>query len=249
MKSIILIFVLTFLISSNPQTDRIKYVEKNLASHGFSEKNIKQIFSKFKPYQPKSQSQEKRKNKNDSINWNKLTKNIMAKKSIKQGKSFIGAHRKILEQAEKKFDVPKEVIVAVLRIETNFGQFLGNYDIATLFYNQLMTANDWKKAADNFVDLFIYCRNLHQKCSISGSYAGAFGLPQFLPSSAIKYGIDGNGDKKVNLFNVDDAIMSVANFLKQNGWTKNPIKTLTIYYGSGSNYPTIILMYAAALKH
>lgn len=57
--------------------------------------------------------------------------------------------------------------------------------------------------------------------NLYGSYSGAFGIPQFLPTSYLKYGYDGNGDGKVDLFNLDDAIFSVANYLAQNGWKWN----------------------------
>ncbi len=252
MRPAILIFVLAFLISANPQTERIKYIEKNLANRGFSQKEISGILSnpRLKLYQP---SPKPKKSKNDSIDWSKLSENIMSKKSVQQGKQFINAHRGVLNRAEKKFGVPKEAITAVLRIETDFGKFLGSYAVANLFYNQIMAAKDWQKPADNFVDLFVYCRGLRATgsycLSLKGSYAGAFGICQFLPSSAVKYGTDGGGDKKVNLFDFDDAIMSAANFLKQNGWTQNPAKALGVYYGNGSNYPALVLMYAAALKH
>ncbi len=251
MKSAILIFSLIFLATANPQAGRIKYVKKNLTSRGFSQKEISGILSspRLKLYPP---SPKPKKSRNDSIDWNKLAKNIMSKKSVAQGKQFIGAHRKVLRQAEKKFGVSKEAITAVLRIETDFGKFLGSYAVANLFYNQLMSAKDWQKPADNFVDLFVYCRGLRATgsycLSLKGSYAGAFGICQFLPSSAVKYGTDGSGDKKVNLFDVNDAIMSAANFLKQNGWAKNPAKALGVYYGNGSNYPQLVLAYAAALK-
>ena len=251
MKPAILIFSLFFLFSASSRNTRINYVKKNLASRGFSGKEINKILSdrhlKLYPPQP---NQPKSKNRNELIDWDKLAKNIMSKKSVLDGKKFVRKHLKTLVRAEQRSGVPKEDIAAVLRIETDFGRFLGSYEVANLFYNQLMVVKNWQKPADNFVALFVYCRNLGQNCfSIKGSYAGAFGLCQFLPSSAIKYGADGDNDKTVNLFTTDDAIMSAANFLKQNGWSKNPAKALGVYYGSDSNYPTLVIKYAAALKN
>lgn len=252
MKSAILIFSLIFLATASPRANRISYLKKNLAGRGFSQKEISRILSspRLKLYPP---SPKPKKSKNDRIDWSLLAKNIMSEKSVRQGKQFIDTHRKVLNRTEKKFGVSKEAITAVLRIETDFGKFLGNYAVANLLYNQMMAAKNWQKPADNFVDLFVYCRGLsatNSYClSLKGSYAGAFGVCQFLPSSAVKYGMDGSGDKKVNLFDINDAIMSAANFLSKNGWAKNPAKALGVYYGSESNYPALVLMYAAVLKH
>ncbi|MCL5733778.1 MAG: lytic murein transglycosylase [Patescibacteria group bacterium] len=250
MKPTIVFLAIVFLFSASPPAKRINYIKKNLAGHGFSKKEINKILSsrhlKLYQYQP---NPPKGKSKNESIDWNKLAQNITSKKSVLDGRKFIRKHLKTLISAENKFGVPKEDIAAVLRIETDFGRFLGSYEVANLFYNQIMAAKNWQKPADNFVALFVYCRNLGQNCfSVKGSYAGAFGLCQFLPSSAIKYGVDGNGDGSINLFNTDDAIMSAANFLAKNGWSKNPAKALGVYYGSDSNYPALVIKYATLLK-
>ena len=68
----------------------------------------------------------------------------------------------------------------------------------------------------------IYKKGQMDILNIRGSWAGAFGLTQFLPSSYLRCAVDGNGDKKIDLYNVDDAIYSVANYLSLAGWSNNP---------------------------
>ncbi len=80
--------------------------------------------------------------------------------------------------------------------------------------------------------------------NLFGSFSGAFGIPQFLPSSYLNYGVDGDGDGKVDLFNMNDAIFSVANFLKKNGWKNNDTNSFykSIFaYNRSSIYVTGIL--------
>jgi len=86
--------------------------------------------------------------------------------------------------------------------------------------------------------------------SIKGSWAGAFGLCQFVPSSYLHYAVDGNGDGRVDLFNVVDALASVANYLKRSGWEKEnqEKKKKAIYaYNHCDNYVKAVLAYATAV--
>ncbi len=88
--------------------------------------------------------------------------------------------------------------------------------------------------------------------SLKGSYSGAFGLPQFLPSSMLKYGVDGNQDGKVSLFEEIDAIYSVANYLKVHGWKSSlppSVQTQVILsYNNSKPYGEAVLKVAELLK-
>jgi len=90
----------------------------------------------------------------------------------------------------------------------------------------------------------IHSRKILDVTNLFGSHSGAFGIPQFLPSSYINYGVDGNGDGHIDLFNLDDAIFSVANFLKQNGFRKEDTNTYfkaLLAYNRSSDYVSQIL--------
>ena len=87
--------------------------------------------------------------------------------------------------------------------------------------------------------------------AIKGSWAGAFGLCQFVPSAYLNYGVDGNGDGRVDLFNVVDALASIANYLKGSGWEQGDLakKKKAIYaYNHCDNYVKAVLAYAKAIR-
>ena len=86
---------------------------------------------------------------------------------------------------------------------------------------------------------------------MKGSWAGAFGIPQFVPSSYVKYGADGNGDGAVDLYNLADALASMANYLRSFGWSdQDPVKKKEAVYAYNhcDNYVQAVFAYARALK-
>ncbi len=103
------------------------------------------------------------------------------------------------------------------------------------FLNQLKALN---KMVGNGFDAFI-----------PSSFAGAFGFPQFLPYSYLKYGIDGNNDGKVDLFNMDDSIFSIANYLAKHGWNKNKRKAVHAYNPSSWYVKAFFSIYTAPKKN
>jgi membrane-bound lytic murein transglycosylase B len=109
-------------------------------------------------------------------------------------------------------------------------------------------ATQWISQANELIALSKYCLNSHIDCfGIKGSYAGAFGIVQFMPSSLLAYGVDGNHDGVVDLSTPADAIPSAANFIKSHGWQQDQLLALTHYYGSSIGYPSIVLAYASLL--
>ena len=167
---------------------------------------------------------------------------------IMLAKTYLKNNLKMLQAAEDMYQVPKEIIVAILLVETRLGQYTGRHSVLNTFssiaalsspdvrnnaFNTLKQRNAelkrddfdrWcnRKAPWAYKELVSFLKWTERDGippeSIFGSYAGAFGLSQFLPSSLLAYGADGNGDGKVNLFQKEDAISSIANYLKGNGW-------------------------------
>ncbi len=178
---------------------------------------------------------------------------LLTKISVKQGKNVMRDNRHILGKIESAYGVGREVLVALLRIETNFGRFVGN----TPIFNSLLTMalienrrSDW--AGEELGQLLRFSREQNRDpLSIKGSWAGAFGLPQFVPSSYVKYGVDGNDDGIVDLDNLTDALASMANYLKSFGWSlkDSAKKKEALYaYNHCDNYVQAVLAYARALK-
>ena len=142
---------------------------------------------------------------------------------IKQGLSFWKKYRKTLARAEKKYGVPREIIVALIGVETLYGQNMGNYRtidaLTTLAFDYPRRADFFRDELENY--LLLAREQQFNLLEVRGSYAGAMGIPQFMPSSYRKYAVDFNGNHKTDLTNeAVDAIGSVGNYLKNYGWIK-----------------------------
>lgn len=155
--------------------------------------------------------------------WTNYRRIFITKSRIKAGNKFWLKNKKILEQAEQKYGVPQEIIVAILGVETNFGTKQGSYrvldSLSTLAFNFKKRSRFFKKELANFLAL---CHEQKFKpTSVYGSYAGAIGQPQFMPSSYRAYAVDFSGNGKRDLrHNTADAIGSIGNYLKIHGWKK-----------------------------
>ena len=156
--------------------------------------------------------------------WDRYKKLFIEDKRIKNGKNFIQNNIETLEKAEAEFGVPKEIIVAIMGIETRYGRIMGNYrvidSLTTLGFDYPRRSKFFK---DELIKYFLLTReNNLDILTVKGSYAGAMGYGQFISSSYRAYAIDFDGDGYVDLFNsIEDSIGSVANYLKVHGWVRN----------------------------
>lgn len=154
------------------------------------------------------------------VYWRDYRKRRLAPRDVAEGAKFMRKHEKVLALAEEMYGVPAEIIAAILGIETRYGKVLGRFGIA----RSLATlAFDYPRRGEEFraelAELLIYSRRAGiNPLQLRGSFAGAFGFPQFLPSSARKYAVDFNDDGRTDLFSVEDAAGSIANFLVEHGW-------------------------------
>ena len=156
--------------------------------------------------------------------WDDYKAIFIKKKRIRDGKKFINDNLQTLERAQEEFGVPKEVITAILGVETDYGRVMGKYrvidSLATLGFDDPRRSKFFKS---ELIQFFILTReNNLDILETKGSYAGAMGYGQFISSSYRAYAIDYDGDEYVDLFNsVDDAIGSIANYLKRHGWKRD----------------------------
>ena len=134
---------------------------------------------------------------------------------------FWHAHRRTLERAQATFGVPAEIIVAIIGIETQYGRTMGSYRVL----DALTTlAFDYPRRADYFrselEELLLYARESDRSPLLFvGSFAGAIGIPQFMPGSIRRFAVDFDRDGQRDLRDSSaDAIGSVASFLQQHGW-------------------------------
>jgi membrane-bound lytic murein transglycosylase B len=200
---------------------------------------------------------------------------FLQNQSINHARKFLAQESNFLTTVEKRFQVDKEVIVSILFIESAFGKRTGNNIVFNVFstlsraiepdilqttthllkerYPQ-MSAEEIEQRAhkkaqwayQELKHLLTIAEKEHlDVLKIKGSWAGAFGIAQFLPSSYVRYAVDGNNDHKVRLYNRYDSIVSVANYLKENGWkkglTEKRKRTIIRKYNNSTPYIDTVL--------
>jgi len=158
-----------------------------------------------------------------TLTWAQYRKIFVKKDRINQGIKFWNEHLELLQKAEQEFGVPAEIIVGLIGVETRYGRIMGKYDIFrslyTLAFHYPRRSAFFTKELQAF--LVLAKQQGWQSNSINGSYAGAMGFGQFMPSSYLAYAVDFDGDDKIHLIdNVADAIGSVANYISRHGWRK-----------------------------
>ncbi len=141
---------------------------------------------------------------------------------VKKGINLYNFEKEIINEIEKKFLVEKELLLALMGIETNYGKYLGKMDIIS----SLATLSFDQRRSEFFTEELIIVLKLIDKKIINkdilfGSWAGAFGNFQFMPSTIQSYAIDYNNNTKIELKKIDDSFASAANYIKKIGWKKN----------------------------
>ena len=141
---------------------------------------------------------------------------------VKKGLILYSKEKKLINQIENKFLVEKELLLALMGIETNFGKYLGKMDIVS----SLATLSFDKRRSEFFTKellilLRLVDRQIIEKETLFGSWAGAFGNFQFMPRTIRNYAIDYNNNKTIELKKTEDSFASAANYLNQIGWKKN----------------------------
>ena len=144
------------------------------------------------------------------------------KDKVKKGLFLYKKEKELINKIEKKFSVEKELLLALMGIETNFGKYLGKMDIisslATLSFDKRRSAFF---TSELLVLLKLIDQGIIDKNILYGSWAGAFGNFQFMPSTIKSYAIDYNNNSDIELKKIDDSFASAANYIKKIGWKKN----------------------------
>jgi membrane-bound lytic murein transglycosylase B len=187
---------------------------------GISKKVVDQIMSEAK-YLPKVIEYDRYQPEFYEDTFTYIKKRSSNKK-IKQGLKLYKKEKFIIQKIEKEFNVEKELLLALMGIETNFGNYLGKMDIIS----SLSTLSIDKRRSEFFTKELIILLNLVDQKIIDknilyGSWAGAFGNFQFMPRTIKNYAIDYNRNKSIELKKTEDSFASAANYLKTIGWKKN----------------------------
>ncbi|SFC44377.1 membrane-bound lytic murein transglycosylase B [Polaromonas sp. OV174] len=161
-------------------------------------------------------------------NWRVYRSRFIDPIRIEAGRRFWLANRETLERAEKEYGVPADIVVGIIGVETIYGRDTGSFRVmdalSTLAFDFPASHPRAQERSDYFkgeLEQFLTqeSRKSADPFELKGSYAGAMGMPQFMPSSWVKYAVDFDGDGKVDLWNSPaDVIGSVANYFKAYGW-------------------------------
>ena len=212
---------LTTSIFANSQSfeDFLNQVRKTATEQGVSKATIDKAFFGLTPNLDilKSDSAQAEFNQNF---WHYVNKRV-SQVRLNNGNDTLKQNASLLNKTSQKYGVPAYVLVAFLGLESNYGNYMGNKNLvrslATLAYDP--------RRSSFFTKELIALLKLIDKNTIpldaKGSWAGAMGAVQFMPTNVIAYGVDANNDGKVNLWNDnEDIYASAANFLKKLGWEK-----------------------------
>ncbi|MCU7834091.1 MAG: lytic murein transglycosylase B [gamma proteobacterium symbiont of Taylorina sp.] len=218
-------FISSFAASSNAGLNNIpdvqKFIKEMVNEHGFNQKELESLFQQVKIKQKIIDAMNRPAEK--SKPWYEYRKIFLTEKRIKQGAKFWQENIDILNYAEKTYGVPAEIIVAIIGVETFYGRMQGTYRVmdalSTLAFKYPKRSKFFRGELKHF--LIMSQDQKFDPLSKKGSYAGAMGMGQFIPSSFQSYAIDFDGDGEKNIWNNNvDAIGSVANYFKRHGWKK-----------------------------
>ncbi|HJW10789.1 MAG TPA: lytic murein transglycosylase B [Albitalea sp.] len=168
-------------------------------------------------------------------NWAAYRERFVERKRVRAGVEFWNANEAWLRLAEERTGVPPEIIVGIVGVETLYGQRMGEYRVidalATLAFDFPSGRRDRSAFfRDELEALFVLCaKQGSDPLALKGSYAGAIGMPQFMPSSINRDAVDFDGDGRIDLHDSSaDVIGSIANFLANAGWQRGLATTFEV---------------------
>jgi len=194
------------------------FIGQMVERHGFVAGDLRTVFAKVERVDTALRSME---TPAERLAWPEYRAQFVNELRIARGLEFWKANGKALRRAAHDYGVPAQIIVAIIGVETNYGRNMGRWRVV----DALTTlAFDYPPRADYFrAELEQYLLLTRDAgldvFALRGSYAGAIGIPQFMPRSFRRYAVDFNADGVIDLReSADDAIGSIANFLRQHGW-------------------------------
>lgn len=212
-----------------------RFIDKMVKKYNFNRQQLQQLFNTVATNRLVIQSFVKPK---ESLTWSDYKLIFVTEKRARKGVKFWNEHQKTLTYAQKYYGVPISIIVAILGVETRYGEVTGKYRIldslSTLSFNHSRRSDFFQNELEQFLLLGRENPAINSRTT-KGSYAGAIGQVQFMPSSYRHLAVDASHKGYSDLIkNSDDAILSIANYLKYYGWAKNsPIATPAHIKGHG----------------
>lgn len=213
--------------ANNPNAQQ--FIDKMVNKHGFDRQQLQEILSQAKRLdsvlrlmdnQAPTTSVKPPSGPNGA--WLRYRKKFITPDNVQNGVVFWNQYEDALNRAWQVYGVPPEIIVGIIGVETRWGRVMGKTRIldalATLSFNYARRAEYFSGELETF--LLMARDEQDDPLNLKGSFAGAMGYGQFMPSSYKQYAVDFSGDGHINLWDPVDAIGSVANYFKAHGWVK-----------------------------
>ncbi|GDP71178.1 membrane-bound lytic murein transglycosylase B [Escherichia coli] len=213
--------------ANNPNAQQ--FIDRMVNKHGFDRQQLQEILSQAKRLdsvlrlmdnQAPTTSVKPPSGPNGA--WLRYRKKFITPDNVQNGVVFWNQYEDALNRAWQVYGVPPEIIVGIIGVETRWGRVMGKTRIldalATLSFNYPRRAEYFSGELETF--LLMARDEQDDPLNLKGSFAGAMGYGQFMPSSYKQYAVDFSGDGHINLWDPVDAIGSVANYFKEHGWVK-----------------------------
>lgn len=208
----------TLIAAEDALPSREAFVERMVVQHGFDAATVNAVMAQA---QRKQSILDAISRPAERKPWHRYRPIFITQKRIDGGVEFLRTHRDVLVAAEQRFGVPPEIVTAIIGVETFYGRVTGSYRVLDALFT---LGFHYPKRARFFAGELEQAMLLAREqeldlLAIEGSYAGAMGMPQFIPSSYRAYAVDFDLDGHTDLFSdLPDVVGSVANYLARHGW-------------------------------
>jgi membrane-bound lytic murein transglycosylase B len=209
--------------SSYPNRKDVKeFVAEMAKRHGFSKRELNRVLGQAQ-YQPAIVRAMEQPPESALASWQAYRSIFIKPERIEAGAQFWNRNAGALKRAEAEYGVPEDVIIGIIGVETTFGKNIGTFRVidalATLAFDYPKRGAYFRGELEHYL-VFSRERKI-DPLKMKGSYAGAIGIPQFMPGSFRRFAVDFDGDGQINLATSPaDAIGSIGNFLKSHGWVR-----------------------------
>lgn len=260
-----------------PSTDHFGHLKQTLIADGFDKKTVQTIYASKEVFFDAEGTGLFFVHNEGLLNYESFAN----KTSIQRARKYIEKHHDYFNKIEKNFGVDKTVITAIILVETGLGTYMGKRKVIntlstmaslsdssvreclwnTLDQDKRLPRERFEKKADEksawaYSELKAFIRYAEQEkldpCTVNGSYAGAMGIAQFMPSNILSLATDGNSDGSIDMFDHKDAIASIANYLRHYGWhsdiDRESAQEVLYAYNHSGYYVTILMKISRILK-
>jgi membrane-bound lytic murein transglycosylase B len=222
-KKLSIVFCISFLFASEKEKILKAVISQSEIFKEPTKEYIVRVFNDQRLQEKKVVIKRFKKKPEKIKTYQEYRKIFINEERIAGGVSFYNEHKNLLAKITSEFEIDPLVIVAIVGVETNYGKKTEEFSVINSLYTQAINMPKRSKwATKEITELLIYCsQNNIDPFSLGGSYAGAFGYGQFIPSSFNRLSIDYNKDGQKNPYGWEDVLGSIAYYLVENGYPKN----------------------------